>query len=164
MSKLVPIGYEKSSGTGFAVFFIAVAAGITALLIRGGVPVMDIIAIPVGGAVMGGLMIVSSITTNRKNRGKIEHKEYMLSCPYAWGQYIETRVYRKGIEDYVDITDQNTRASRYYYRVRARFVHPETLEEITVASELYARRPEWEMKLDRVKVHYSPEGKYWIDL
>ena len=165
MSKMTPIGYQKTKmGYGLVVFFFIIATVISVLMVRGGLPWKYTLIFYGVAAALSILCVLSDITTNIKYKDKYAYVERMLSCPYVWGKYVETRQFGALFNNYVDVTDSGTRANKYRYRIVVSFTDPNTNEEKEIFSEFYARRPERECNMDRIKVHYSEAGEYWIDL
>lgn len=114
------------------------------------------------------LCILSDVTTNRKNKKRIMHREYMLSCPCAKGEVIEIKripfYFGKefSAQSFPKIPVYHT-GKHAVYRIVVLFESPITGREEKIVSEKYSWSVESYIKEKRVNVHYSSNGEYWIE-
>jgi hypothetical protein len=101
MNKINPIGYSKKS---MGIFLaVAIAVGtllLTFLLVKGGANFSDMKYFCIIAGVLALLCVISDFTTNRKNKTKIAHMQYMLSCPSVAGEVSEP--YSRNVASYVN--------------------------------------------------------------
>lgn len=170
MKKITPIGYSKSSicksiSIGIIIF--------SALLIlpstQNGSTIGNLKYFVIFAAVLAMLFFMSDVVSNRKNAKKIEHMEYLLTCPSVKGEVIEIKKIPRLLgKEFTDIPQTKVKvyipAKRAAYRVYARFHNPITdMDEIAI-SESYTVRVKSEIKDNSVDVHYSPNGETWIEV
>ena len=119
MKKIIPMGYSKKS---MGIFLaVAIAVGtllLTFLFVKGGADFSDMKYFCMIAGVLALLCVVSDVTTNRKNKTKIAHMQYMLSCPSVAGEVSEP--YGTNVASYVSD--------------------------------------------NKVVVHYSKDGEYWVEI
>lgn len=170
MNKITPIGYSRVRiGVFLAIAIIIGALFLMSEFVANGASLSDIKYFGVVAVVMSLLCIFSDVTSNMKNKKRIMHMEYMLSCPSIKGEVIEI----KRIPFYFgkEFSNQFSDNPHVYhtdkhvvYRVVVSFVNPTTGMEEKVISEKYSRNVESYIKEKCVNVHYSPSGEYWIEL
>ena len=165
MTQMTPIGYEKNSlGTCFGVFIILGGVWLTTTLVKSGADLSDIKHIMIGVAILAFLFILMDLTNNVKNRRNIEHMHRMLEYPTVKGKIAEVKRYRRNFGTCEEITPDNHRYRKLVYSVVASFYDEKNGCEKKIVSELYARDPRRWTLSDRVDIHYSPDGEYWIEL
>ena len=159
------MGYGKSSlGTCFGVFIILGGVWLTTTLVKSGADMADAKYILIVAAVLAFLFILMDLTNNVKNRKNIEHMHRMLEYPTVKGKITEVKKYRYNLGVREEIAPDNYRYHSCVYRIIASFYDEKNGCEKRITSELYARDPRRWTLSDRVDIHYSPNGEYWIEL
>ena len=165
MAQMTPMGYGKSSlGTCFGVFIILGGVWLKTTLMKSGVDETGVRYILIVVAVSAFLFFMMDLTNNVKNRKNIEHMHRMLEYPTVKGKIAEVKKYRYNYGIGEEITSDEYRYHSYVYRVVASFYDEKNGCEKKIVSELYARDPRRWTLSDRVDIHYSPDGEYWIEL
>lgn len=166
MDKIYPIGYEKKYVGLFLAIFIAVGTALLSLMfVSNGASFSDIKYLCIGAAILALLCVVSDFTMNRRNKTKISHMKYMLSCPYVTGKVCEIKriPYFFG-KEFKESSVFCAMGRNVVYRVVVSFHSPVTDREETVVSEPYGRNIASYVNDGSVKVHYSQDGEYWIEI
>lgn len=166
MSKITPIGYSrKRIGVFQAIAIVMAAVFLMSMFVMSGASFADIKYFGIVAVVLSLLCIFSDVTSNMKNRKKILHMEYMLSCPVVKGAVIEVRripfYFGKEFPNHPHIYPMG---KNVVYRIVVSFENPVTGMEEKVVSEKYGRNVDLYIKEKCVKVHYSPNGEYWIEI
>ena len=92
MKQVVPMGYSRSKmGTSLAVAVAVGTALLTLLFVKNGAAFSDMKYFCIVAAVLILLFILCGITKNRKDRAKIAHMQFMLSCPSVEGTVREIK-------------------------------------------------------------------------
>lgn len=166
MKKIKPMGYERTSmGVFLAIAIVIGAVFIMTMLVGNGASLADMKIFGFAAAILAILCILSDVTTNRKRKQNIMHMEYMLFCPAVKGEVQEIR----RIPYYIGKEYPNDPLYQYeemhvIYRIVVSFQDPATGTEKTIVSEKYRRNVEPYIKDRSVKVHYSPNQEYWIEI
>lgn len=169
MRKINPTGYtETFSGRGAAIVTVFVTLLFTFLFFATGAPLSAIHAVKyvyILPAVLICLFIFTDFSTNKKNKSKIEHSKYMLSCPFVVGDVTEIKrtPYFFGRE-FKERKGIRVKAEDCVFRVVASFYSPVTNKREVVTSERYFSNVTRYITDNKVNVHYSPDGEYWIDI
>ncbi|MBP3421836.1 MAG: hypothetical protein J6K37_06175 [Lachnospiraceae bacterium] len=166
MSKITPIGYSrKRIGVFLAIAIVIGAVFLMNMFVMSGASFADIKYFGIVAVVLSVLCIFSDVTSNMKNRKKILHMEYMLSCPVVKGEVIEIRripfYFGKEFPKHPHIYPMG---KNVVYRIVVSFENPVTGMEEKVVSEKYGENVDLYIKEKCVKVHYSPNGEYWIEI
>lgn len=166
MKKMNPMGYSKSSvGTGFGILIIIFGIVLMTILVKGGASVEDAKYLVIGAAVLAVLFGLMDFTTNLKAGKKISYMNDMLECPAVKGEIKEIKkipyILGKAHEELAD--KEHTRYKQYVYKIIAAFYDNESQSEKIIKSEPYARDPRIFISGNSVSIHYSSDGKYWID-
>lgn len=166
MNKMIPIDYEKKSMG----IFLAVAISIgtllfTVLFVKSGATFSDMKYFCIIAGVLALLCVISDITENKKNKTKIAHMKYLLSCPSVKGKV--TKI--KRIPYYFGRECKENRlfhpmGHNVVYRLTVSFHSPVTGKEETIVSEPYGRNVESYIGDNEVEVHYSRDGEYWVEI
>lgn len=166
MNKIIPIGYSKKS---MGIFLaVAIAVGtllLTFLLVKGGADFSAMKYFCITAGVLALLCVISDVTTNRKNKAKIAHMQYMLSCPSVTAEVSEI----KRIPYYFGREFKKNRifhamGHNVVYRLVVSFHSPVTDKEEIIVSEAYSRNVASYVKDNKVAVHYSQDGEYWVEV
>lgn len=166
MDKIYPIGYEKKYVGLFLAIFIAVGTALLSLMfVSNGASFSDIKYLCIGAAILALLCVVSDFTMNRRNKTKISHMKYMLSCPYAAGKVCEIKriPYFFG-KEFKENSIFCAMGRNVVYRVVVSFHSPVTDREEIVVSEPYGRNIASYVNNNNIAVHYSKNGEYWIEI
>lgn len=166
MNKIIPIGYSKKSMG--ILLAAAIAVGtllLTFLFVKSGADFSDMKYFCITAAVLVLLCVISDFTTNRKNKTKIAHMQYMLSCPSVTGEVSEIKriPYYFGRE-FKENRIFSAMGHNVVYRVVVSFHSPVTDKEEIVVSEPYSRNVASYVNDNSVAVHYSQDGEYWIEI
>ncbi len=166
MDKIYPIDYKKKYMALFLAIFIAVGTALLSLMfVSNGASFSDIKYLCIGAAVLALMCVVSDFTMNRKNKAKVSHMQYMLSCPYVTGKVCEIRriPYFFG-KEFKENSVFCVMGRNVVYRVVVSFHSPVTGREEIVVSEPYGRNVASYVNDNNVAVHYSQDGEYWIEI
>lgn len=166
MKQVVPMGYSRSKmGTSLAVAVAVGTALLTLLFVKNGAAFSDMKYFCIVAAVLILLFILCDITKNRKDRAKIAHMQFMLSCPSVEGTVREIKriPYYFGRE-FKENPQFYTKERNSVYRIVATVQSPVTGNEEIVVSEPYASNVAKYISNNSVTVHYSENGEYWIQL
>ena len=166
MKQVVPMGYSRSKmGTSLAVAVAVGTALLTLLFVKNGAAFSDMKYFCIVAAVLILLFILCGTTKNRKDRAKIAHMQFMLSCPSVEGTVREIKriPYYFGRE-FKENQKFCTRERNSVYRIVAAVQSPVTGSEEIVVSEPYASNVAEYISNNSVTVHYSKNGEYWIQL
>lgn len=166
-----PIDFaHKSIGTSIAIVIIILSVLLMGILALNGAMLPDMIWILIVANLLAGLVVMSDFTSNKKRRANIEHMNHMLTCPYVTGRVVEIRhvpyFFGKERPDY----GKNSKIKVYIpeknmvHRIVVEYVNPVTNSKEEIVSHAYASNPKNYLKEGRVKVHYAPDGKVWINL
>ena len=163
---MTPIGYGKNTlGTCLGVFILLGGVWLTTMLMKSSADMSEARYIMIGAAVLAFLFIMMDLTNNLKNRNNIEYMHRMLEYPSVKGKIVEIKKYHSFLgRDNEVALDDHTYRQHYVYRVVVSFYDEESRCEKWIRSESYARNPKRRTLSDRVDVHYSPAGDYWIEL
>nr|MBQ8253659.1 hypothetical protein [Lachnospiraceae bacterium] len=165
MNKITPIGYSRTRIGVFLAIAIAIwTVFLMSMFVMNGASLADIKYFGIAAAVLSLLCIFSDVTSNVKNKKKILHMEYMLSCPAVKGEVVEIRriPYYFG-KEFPNNPNFYYREKNVVYRVVVSFENPATGRKEIAVSEKYSRNVDSYIKEKCVKVHYSPNGEYWIE-
>ncbi len=166
MDKIYSIDYAKTHMGLFLAIFIAVGTTIlTLMFVSNGAYFSDIKYLCIGAAILALMCLLSDFTKNRKNKTKISHMQYMLSCPYVTGKVCEIKriPYFFG-KEFKENHIFRAMGRNVVYRVAVSFHSPVTdMEEITV-SEPYGINIASYVNNNNIAVHYSQNGEYWIEI
>lgn len=166
MNKIIPIGYSKKN---MGIFLaVAIAVGtllLTFLLVKSGADFSDMKYFCITAGVLVLLCVISDFTMNRKNKTKIAHMQYMLSCPSVKGEISEIKriPYYFGRE-FKENRIFSAMGHNVVYRLAVSFHSPVTDKEEIVVSEPYSRNVDSYVNDNNVAVHYSQDGEYWIEI
>lgn len=163
---MTPIGYSRKNIGMFLAIAICIFAGVLmAVFISSGATLSDIKFFGIIALVLAFFFIAWDITSNIKNKEKIEHMKAMLSCPKVKGKVVEVKrnPYFFGRE-FKEIPNVYPMGNNVVFRIVASVCNPTTGEEILVTSEPYASNVNSLISDGFVNVHYSSKGEYWIDL
>lgn len=166
MNKIIPMGYSKKSMRIFLAVAIAVGTLLlTFLFVKGGADFSDMKYFCMIAGVLALLCVVSDVTTNRKNKTKIIHMQYMLSCPSVTGEVSEIKriPYYFGRE-FKENRVFHAMGHNVVYRLVVSFHSPVTDKEEMVVSEPYGTNVASYVKDNKVAVHYSKDGEYWVEI
>ena len=163
---MTPMGYGKSSlGICFGVFIILGGVWLMAALVKSGADAAEAKYMLIGAAVLAFLFILMDLTNNVKNWKKIEHIHRMLEYPTVKGKIVEIKKYLFKFDGVEEVSlDHNRYKKRYVYRVVVSFCDEKNGSRKEIISPFYARNPKRWTLSDRVDIHYSPYGEYWIEL
>lgn len=170
MKRITPIGYSQSSmGKALSVITIVLGALIIFGLVQGGASVFVMLIPTIVTLILAVVFWLADGYANKTNRSKIEHMEYMLSCPSVKGELVELKVipyfFGREIEN-----PPKTNAKVYInakhrvYRIVASFHSPITNIEETVVSPSYDTSVMRIKENGSINVHYTPDGEYWIEV
>lgn len=166
MNKILPIGYsETKMGRGVAIFFLVFASILSLILVSSGMEIKYTIYILGVAAVLGFLFLLTDFSTNKKNRTQIIHMEKMLKCPYVEGTVVEVKKYYYGLNRKLKEIKPGyyVKSKDCAYTIIASFFDAAN-NEVLVESKPYATNPKEYLKRNKVKIHYSTENEYWIDM
>lgn len=166
MSKILPIGYtETKMGRDMAVFFFIVATAVSVILVKSGMEIKNTVFLFCGAAVLAFLFILTDVSTNKKNKEQIAHMKKMLACPSVVGNVVEIKKYHRGLGGKLkEIKPDDIIAYKNcVYKIIASCINAEN-NEIIVESEIYVNNPKRFLKGNRVRVYYSSDNEYWIDV
>ncbi|MBQ8198965.1 MAG: hypothetical protein IJZ76_06030 [Lachnospiraceae bacterium] len=166
MSKITPIGYSrKRIGVFLAVAIVIGTVLLMSMFVMSGASLADIKYFGIAAVILALMFMFSDITSNMKNRKKMMHMEYMLSCPAVKGEVIEIRripfFFGKEFPNNPHFYYQN---KNVVWRIVASFEDPVTGTEEIVVSEKYSKNVDSYIKEKCVNVHYSPNREYWIEI
>lgn len=166
MSKITPIGYSKRKmGRDIAIFFLVLAAILSVILVNNGMDIIYIAYLFAGTVALGIAFILTDVFFNKNNNAKVEHMEKMLKCPYVVGSIVEVKKYYRRLDgNIVDIKPGvYVKSKDSVYKIFATFINTDN-DEILVESEPYVSIPQKVLKSKRVKIYYSLDNEYWIDI
>lgn len=166
VNKITPIGYSRSRiGVFLAIAIIIGTLFLMSEFVMSGASLADIKFFGIVAVVLSLLCIFSDVTSNMKNKKKIMHMEYMLSCPSVKGEVVEIkRIPFYCGKEFPDNPHVYHTGKHVVYRIVVSFKNPITDMEEKVISEKYSRNVNSYIKEKCVDVHYSPNGEYWIEL
>lgn len=165
MKKVTPLGYAKSSiGVSFGIFFVIGAIILSKVLISSGASPSDTGYLMIGAGVLAVLLGLSDFTSNLRNAPKIKHMNEMLECPAVKGEIKEIKrvPYIMG-RLRPDKEPGNYKGKHIVYQIVAEFDDAESGGRKTVTSEPYSCDPQAFVDGNTVYVHYSPDGRYWVE-
>lgn len=166
MNKIIPMGYSKKK---MGIFLaVAIAVGtllLTFLFIKSGADFSDMKYFCMIAGVLALLCVISDFTMNRKNKTKIAHMQYMLSCPSVTGEVSEIKrspyyFGRECKENRIFLA----MGHNVVYRLVVSFHSPITDKEEMVVSEPYGTNVASYVSDNKVVVHYSKDGEYWVEI
>lgn len=166
MSKLLPIGYnETKTGKGIAVFFLIFASVLSIILVNSGMEIKYTLYLFGVAAGLGILFVLTDISTNKINKTRIIYMEKMLKCPYAVGTVVEVKKYYYGLNGKIKEIKPGyyVKSKHCAYTIIATFVDDKN-NEVLVESKPYATSPKGYLENNRVKIHYSTDNEFWIDV
>lgn len=166
MSKILPIGYsETKMGRGLAIFFLIFATVLSIILVSSGMEMKYTLYLFGVAAVLGILFVLTDLSSNKKNKKRIIHMEKMLKCPYVVGTVVEVKKYYYGLNGKLKEIKPGfyVKSSRCAYTIIASFLDDEN-NEVLVESKPYATSPKEYLENNRVKIYYSIDNEFWIDV
>jgi len=166
MNKIIPIGYSKTSMGRFLAVAIAVGTLLlTFVFVKNGADFSDMKYFCITAGVLALLCVISDFTTNKKNKTKIAHMQYLLSCPSVMGEVSEIKriPYYFGRE-FKENRIFNPMGHNVVYRLAISFHSPVTDKDEIVVSEPFSRNVASYVNDNNVAVHYSQDGEYWIEI
>lgn len=162
MKKNVPYKCQKKVfSPEIAAIPFVVAVILAGMMIGIGMPVKETIVFFIFAFVIDFLQHLSVVKSNAVNRKTIEHYEKMIACPYVQGEVLGCIKYSTGGHE---LSDQSIRIKHPWYRLQVAFEDPKTGEKKTIRSELYAASQYESLNVKKVRVHYSDDGQYLVDL
>lgn len=166
MSKILPIGYsETKMGRDLAIFFLIFATILSIILVNGGMEIkytIYLLGVAVG---LGVLFVFTDLYSNKKNKTRIIHMEKMLKCPYVVGTVVEVKKYYYGLNGKLKEIKPGyyIKSKNCAYTIIATFCDDEN-NEVLVESKPYATSPKGYLESNRVKIYYSADNEFWIDV
>ena len=163
--QMTPMGYGKSSlGTCFGVLFILAGVWLTIMTVKSGADISAAKTFLAGAVILAFLLCLMDLTNNLKNRKNIEHMHRMLEYPTVKGKIVEIKKYLFSFGRIEEVPmDHNRYKKRYVYRVVVSFYDEKNGSRKEIISPFYAQNPKRWTLSDRVDIHYSPYGEYWIE-
>ena len=161
-----PIGYSKTRMGMFLAAIVCIGAGVLMVVfISSGASLSDMKYFGIGALVLAILCIASDITSNRKNKKRILHREDMLACPNVRGKVVEVKrnPYFFG-KEFKETPHVYTKGKNAVYRIIVSVCNQTTGEEILITSEPYSRDVKPFIREGFVDVYYSAKEEYWIEL
>lgn len=166
MSKILPIGYSKTKmGRGIAIIFLIFAAVLSIVLVNGGMEIKYAIYLFGVAAGLGILFVLTDLCANKNNKIRITYMEKMLKCSYAVGTVVEVKRYYYGLNGKLKEIKPGiyVKSKHCAYTIIASFFDTEN-NEVLVESKPYATNPKGYLENNRVKIYYSTDNEFWIDV
>lgn len=166
MSKILPIGYcETKMGRDIAIFFMIFATVLSIILVNSGMEINNTFYLFGVAAGLGILFVLIDLYLNKNNKIRIMHMEKMLKCPYAVGTVVEVKKYYYGLNGILKEIKNGyyIKSKHCAYTIIASFFDDEN-NEVLVESKPYATSPKGYLESNRVKIHYSTDKEFWIDI